>query len=145
MTGREPPAHRRRVLDDLAAGTARIVVGTHALFQDEVRFDDLGLAVIDEQHRFGVGQRLELAGKGSACDLLLTTATPIPRSMLLALYGDLPTCELRSSPPGRPPVTTRAVPQDRLDELLEACARRSTRTPGSTGSAHHRGRHRRRP
>jgi ATP-dependent DNA helicase RecG len=99
------------------------VVGTHALFQTGVVFHDLGLAVIDEQHRFGVGQRLGLIDKGRAVDLLLTTATPIPRSLVLAAYGDVAVSRLTTKPPGRRPVTTRAVPNERIEEVLEATER----------------------
>ena len=77
-----------------------IAVGTHALLEDGVEFRDLGLVVIDEQHRFGVGQRLDLVVKGHAVDVLLTTATPIPRSLVLAAYGDLASSQLMAKPPG---------------------------------------------
>jgi ATP-dependent DNA helicase RecG len=133
LTGREPAARRRRAFERLGSGAARLVVGTHALFQAGVAFRRLGLAVIDEQHRFGVGQRLELVDKGRAVDVLLTTATPIPRSLLLAAYGDLATSRLAEKPPGRKPVTTRAVPNERIEEVLDAAgralARGERRTP----------------
>ncbi|MGH6943269.1 MAG: ATP-dependent DNA helicase RecG, partial [Geminicoccaceae bacterium] len=103
-------AKRRRVLEDLASGSLRIAIGTHALFQDEVAFADLGLAVIDEQHRFGVHQRLDLAGKGGYPDLLVMTATPIPRTLVLALYGDMASSELHGKPRGRRPIRTRVMP-----------------------------------
>jgi ATP-dependent DNA helicase RecG len=98
-------------------------VGTHALFQDDVRFADLALAVIDEQHRFGVHQRLELAAKGRSADLLVMTATPIPRTLVLALYGDMAVSELREKPPGRLPIRTRAMSLTRLDEIIAAVRR----------------------
>lgn len=123
LTGREPTARRRGTLERLADGTAVLVVGTHALFQKSVAFHDLGLVVIDEQHRFGVGQRLDLVHKGHAVDLLLTTATPIPRSLVLAVYGDIATSKLMAKPPGRRPVVTRAVPNERIEEVLEAAGR----------------------
>ena len=123
LTGREPGARRARSLERLASGEAKLVVGTHALFQTGVAFHDLGLAVIDEQHRFGVGQRLGLIDKGRAVDLLLTTATPIPRSLVLAAYGDVAVSRLTTKPPGRRPVTTRAVPNERIEEVLEATER----------------------
>ncbi len=120
LTGRERGAARAHVLADLARGRCPIAVGTHALFQEDVRFADLALAVIDEQHRFGVHQRLELAAKGACTDLLVMTATPIPRTLVLALYGDMATSELREKPPGRPPIRTRAMPLARLDEITAA-------------------------
>jgi ATP-dependent DNA helicase RecG len=102
LTAAEKAAGRRRI----AEGGARVVVGTHALIQEDVRFRRLGLAVIDEQHRFGVEQRAALVGKGDAPDVLLLTATPIPRSLALTLYGDLDVTALRERPPGRGDVTT---------------------------------------
>ena len=123
LTGRERGAERARLLADLAAGRSRIVVGTHALFQAGVAFADLALAVIDEQHRFGVHQRLGLAAKGQCPDLLVMTATPIPRTLVLALYGDMAVSELREKPPGRQAVRTRALPQARLDPVLAALER----------------------
>jgi ATP-dependent DNA helicase RecG len=123
LTGRERGAARAGVLADLAHGRSRIAVGTHALFQEDVRFADLALAVVDEQHRFGVQQRLELAAKGHATDLLVMTATPIPRTLVLALYGDMATSELREKPPGRSPVRTRVMPLARLDETVAAVER----------------------
>jgi ATP-dependent DNA helicase RecG len=123
LTGKEPAARRRRALERLADGSAKIVVGTHALFQEGVAFRDLGLVVIDEQHRFGVGQRLDLVAKARAVDVLLMTATPIPRSLVLAAYGDLATSRLDEKPPGRKPITTRAVPNERVKEVLEATGR----------------------
>ena len=107
----------------LATGHDRVAVGTHALLEDGVAFHDLGLVVIDEQHRFGVGQRLDLVVKGRAVDVLLMTATPIPRSLVLAAYGDLATSQLRTKPPGRHPIVTRAVPNERIEEVLDAIER----------------------
>jgi ATP-dependent DNA helicase RecG len=123
LTGSERGAGRRRALAALARRTSGIAVGTHALFQEDVRFADLALAVIDEQHRFGVHQRLALAAKGRAADLLVMTATPIPRTLVLALYGDMAVSELREKPPGRSPVRTRAMPLARLDEITAAVSR----------------------
>jgi ATP-dependent DNA helicase RecG len=120
LTGRERGAARARLLGALAHGHSRIAVGTHALFQDDVGFADLALAVIDEQHRFGVRQRLELTAKGRATDLLVMTATPIPRTLVLALYGDMAVSELRAKPPGRSPTRTAAMPLARLDEIIAA-------------------------
>jgi ATP-dependent DNA helicase RecG len=102
MTAPEKAASRERI----ARGSARVVLGTHALIQESVAFRRLGLAVIDEQHRFGVEQRAALAEKGDAPDVLLLTATPIPRSLALTLYGDLDVTQLRERPPGRGPVKT---------------------------------------
>ena len=98
----------------LAAGEIDLIVGTHALFQEEVAFHDLALAVVDEQHRFGVHQRLALARKGEAVDLLVLTATPIPRTLVLTYFGDMDVSELREKPAGRQPIDTRALPLERL-------------------------------
>ncbi|QNT68732.1 ATP-dependent DNA helicase RecG [Defluviicoccus vanus] len=123
LTGREKGAPRERLLTALAEGTINIVVGTHALFQESVAFADLALVVIDEQHRFGVHQRLSLAGKGAAADVLVMTATPIPRTLMLAAYGDLDVSRLEEKPPGRTPIVTRAIPLDRLEEVVAAVGR----------------------
>ncbi len=123
MTGRDKTSERRETLSALAAGALDIVVGTHALFQDAVVFADLGLAVVDEQHRFGVRQRLALAGKGAATDLLVMTATPIPRSLVLAYFGDMDVSALREKPPGRQPIDTRAMPIERIGEIVAALSR----------------------
>ncbi|MEM9781912.1 MAG: ATP-dependent DNA helicase RecG [Pseudomonadota bacterium] len=120
LTGRDTGAERRAKLEAIASGQAGIVVGTHALFSGDVAYRDLRLAVIDEQHRFGVRQRMELTGKApTGCDLLLMTATPIPRTLALAGYGDLDISVLDEKPPGRQPVDTRAVPSDRIDQVIE--------------------------
>jgi ATP-dependent DNA helicase RecG len=118
LTGREKGAARTRILEGLADGTIDCVVGTHALIQDPVVFHQLGLAVIDEQHRFGVSQRLKLADKGNAVDLLAMTATPIPRTLVMAWYGDLDVSKLDEKPAGRKPIDTRAVPMERLDDVV---------------------------
>ncbi len=123
MTGRDKAPERRATLAALAAGDLDIVVGTHALFQDAVAFADLGLAVVDEQHRFGVRQRLALAAKGQAVDLLVMTATPIPRSLVLAYFGDMDVSALREKPPGRQPIETRAMPIERIDEVVAGLSR----------------------
>jgi ATP-dependent DNA helicase RecG len=117
LTGREKGRARERIAAALAAGETAIAVGTHALIQDDVTFRDLGLAVIDEQHRFGVEQRLALGEKGNAVDTLLMSATPIPRTLMMTAYGDLDTSRLDEKPPGRQPVDTRTVPLARLDEV----------------------------
>jgi ATP-dependent DNA helicase RecG len=118
MTGRDKAAARRATLAALAEGTIDIAIGTHALFQESVAFADLGLAVVDEQHRFGVRQRLALASKGEAVDLLVMTATPIPRSLVLAYFGDMDVSALREKPPGRQPIDTRILPIERLDGVV---------------------------
>ena len=99
------------------------MVGTHALFQDEVAFRDLALAIVDEQHRFGVHQRLALARKGEAVDMLVLTATPIPRTLALTYFGDMEISELREKPAGRQPIDTRTIALSRLDEVVEAVGR----------------------
>ncbi len=117
LTGREKGKARAAVLDPLAGGDLQLVVGTHALFQEDVAFDDLALAVIDEQHRFGVHQRLTLAAKGHGVDVLVMTATPIPRTLMLTAYGDMDVSRLPDKPAGRQPVDTRVLPVERLDEV----------------------------
>jgi ATP-dependent DNA helicase RecG len=125
LSGREQGCTRTAILQELASGKIQLLTGTHALFQPEVRFNDLGLAVIDEQHRFGVNQRLALQDKArhGDADILVMTATPIPRTLLLTLYGDLDVSRLLEKPAGRKPVITRAVPFDRLDEVIEGLNR----------------------
>ena len=123
LTGREKGRQRKTLLDDLAGGAAGLAVGTHALFQDDVAFHDLALAVIDEQHRFGVHQRLTLAAKGRAADVLVMTATPIPRTLMLTAYGDMDESRLLEKPAGRPPVDTRVMPLERLEDVIAAVAR----------------------
>jgi ATP-dependent DNA helicase RecG len=123
LTGREKGRARAAIVANLASGLAPIVVGTHALVQPDIAFRDLGLVVIDEQHRFGVEQRLTLADKGRDADTLLMSATPIPRTLMMTVYGDLDASRLVEKPAGRQPVGTRAVPLDRLDEILAAVAR----------------------
>jgi ATP-dependent DNA helicase RecG len=126
ITGRDKTAERRETLAALANRDIDIVVGTHALFQESVVFADLGLAVVDEQHRFGVRQRLALASKGEAADLLVMTATPIPRSLVLAYFGDMDVSVLREKPPGRQPIDTRVLPIERLDEVVVGLSRALT-------------------
>ncbi len=119
LTGSVTGKERRDVLRGLASGSVQIVVGTHALFQDAVAFRDLGLAIVDEQHRFGVGQRLMLARKGEAADMLVMTATPIPRTLLLTQWGEMAVSRLEGKPAGRQPVTTRIVSEERLADVVE--------------------------
>ena len=119
LTGRDKGADRAAKLADLAAGRINILVGTHAVFQKDVQFADLRLAVIDEQHRFGVAQRMELGAKGRAADVLVMTATPIPRSLSLAHYGDMDISVLDEKPPGRTPVKTALIATARMAEVVE--------------------------
>ena len=111
LTGREKGRARKDVIDRLAAGDIDIIIGTHALFQADVVFRDLAFAVIDEQHRFGVHQRLQLQskGNGSGTDVLVMTATPIPRTLVMTHYGDLDVSRLTEKPPGRKPIGSRVV------------------------------------
>ena len=123
LTGREKGRARAEIIERIASGSAGIVVGTHALLEHDVVFHDLALAVIDEQHRFGVEQRVALAAKGRAVDILVMTATPIPRTLMLTAYGDLDASRLEEKPAGRRAVTTRTIPAQRLDEVIEAVRR----------------------
>lgn len=119
LTGRERTG-RDATLAALAKGEIDILVGTHALFSEDVSFADLGLAVVDEQHRFGVHQRMQLQGKGGRpADVLVMTATPIPRTLALTVYGDMDVSRLTGRPPGRKPVDTRTLSTERLDEVVE--------------------------
>lgn len=118
LTGRDKGAARRDKLEALARGEIQILLGTHAVFQEDVAFQDLRLAIIDEQHRFGVAQRMQLGAKGAAADVLVMTATPIPRSLALAGYGDMEVSILDEKPPGRTPVTTALVSSGRMDEVV---------------------------
>ena len=119
LTGQEKRKSRDRVLQDLKNGAISIVIGTHALFQKDVIFNDLALTVVDEQHRFGVHQRLMLADKGSAADMLVMTATPIPRTLMLCAYSDLDSSRLLEKPKNRKPVETRVVPLSKIDQVIE--------------------------
>ncbi len=123
LTGRERGGNRERVLAGLAGGATAIAIGTHALQQDAVAFADLALAVIDEQHRFGVDQRIALADKGRAVDMLVMTATPIPRTLTMTAYGDIDVSRLHEKPPGRRPVDTRVLPVDRLGAVIDRLRR----------------------
>ncbi|MFL5401882.1 MAG: ATP-dependent DNA helicase RecG [Gemmatimonadales bacterium] len=119
LLGRQTAAEKGAVRQRLAAGSARLVVGTHALLQEGVSFRRLGLVVIDEQHRFGVEQRAALIGKGTAPDVLLLTATPIPRSLALTLYGDLDVSTLKQRPPGRGAVRTALRSPSQRDRVFD--------------------------
>ncbi len=135
LTGSQPKKEREQSLSRIASGEAMLVVGTHALFQDEVQFKQLGLAIVDEQHRFGVGQRLALRKKGTASQgrdqflephQLMMSATPIPRTLSMSYYADLDVSVIDELPPGRTPIVTKLVADDRRDEILQrvhdACA-----------------------
>jgi ATP-dependent DNA helicase RecG len=123
LTGRERGRERTDTLARLAAGDVGLLIGTHALFQEDVAFQNLALAIVDEQHRFGVHQRLALARKGTAVDVLVLTATPIPRTLVLTYFGDMDSSELREKPAGRKPVDTRTIPLGRLGEVVDAVGR----------------------
>lgn len=129
LLGRDPAAARRAARERLAAGEPAVVVGTHALIGAPVLLPTLALAIVDEQHRFGVAQRARLLAKGEDVDLLVMTATPIPRSLAMTLYGDLDISVLDELPPGRRPVRTTVVPRERLKEVVEDI-RREARSEG---------------
>ncbi|MDR7031839.1 ATP-dependent DNA helicase RecG [Mesorhizobium sp. BE184] len=118
LTGREKGRERSETLARLADGTIDIVIGTHALFQEAVTFKRLVFAVVDEQHRFGVHQRLAITAKGDAPDMLVMTATPIPRTLVLTAFGDMDVSKLTEKPAGRQPIRTVTLPLERLDELI---------------------------
>lgn len=124
LTGRDKGKGRKEILERLAAGEIDILVGTHAVFQDSVEYHNLGLAVVDEQHRFGVHQRLMLSRKGKKRpDLLVMTATPIPRTLTLAAYGEMDVSRLDEKPPGRQPIDTRVVALGRLEDVVQGLRR----------------------
>lgn len=123
LTGREKGKERREIVARAASGDIDLLVGTHALIQDDVVFKVLALAVVDEQHRFGVRERLALTAKGNAVDVLVLSATPIPRTLVLTYFGDMDVSELREKPAGRQPIDTRAVPHSRLSEVIDAVGR----------------------
>jgi ATP-dependent DNA helicase RecG len=123
LTGRERGSERDDTLKRLAIGDIDLLIGTHALFQEDVAFRDLALAVVDEQHRFGVHQRLALTQKGDAVDVLVLTATPIPRTLVLTYFRDMDVSELREKPAGRQPIDTRTIPMSRLEEVEDAVGR----------------------
>src|ERR1700719_3903301 len=123
LTGREKGKERRELLARLAGGEIDFLVGTHALIQDDVVFKALALAVVDEQHRFGVRERLALTAKGEAVDVLVLSATPIPRTLVLTYFGDMDVSELREKPAGRQPIDTRTLPASRLGEVVDGVGR----------------------
>jgi ATP-dependent DNA helicase RecG len=124
LTGKQSAAERRAILEGVAAGPVNILVGTHALFQGNVEFADLGLVVVDEQHRFGVSQRLALTDKGKHADLLVMTATPIPRTLVLTHFGDMAVSVLREKPRGRQPIDTAVVSIGEYDRVVARLAAR---------------------
>ena len=127
LTGRDKGKARQATLMALAAGEIDILIGTHALFQDDVTFRDLGLIVVDEQHRFGVDQRMALAAKGLAPHLLSMTATPIPRTLMLTAYGDMDHVAIPDKPPGRQPITTTVTPIARMADVIDGLERAMAR------------------
>lgn len=119
LTGRDKGASRREKLISVRSGRTKIVVGTHALFSDDVEYKDLGLVIVDEQHRFGVAQREALRAKGNNPDLLALSATPIPRTLSMTIYGDMDVSIINEKPAGRKPIKTTKLPQARVPELIE--------------------------
>lgn len=123
LTGRDKGKKREGTLLGLADGSIDIVAGTHALFQEQVKFRKLGLVIVDEQHRFGVADRLRLRGKGKAPHMLVMSATPIPRTLAQTIHGDLDVSILDEKPVGRLPIDTRAIPVERIDKVITAIGR----------------------
>jgi ATP-dependent DNA helicase RecG len=123
LVGKGRNKERQTTLDGLTNGALKLAVGTHALFQEDVKFQQLGLAVVDEQHRFGVQQRLQLADKGKGVDILVMTATPIPRTLTLTAYGDMDVSRLPDKPENRLPIDTRLIDMTRLEEVIEGVKR----------------------
>ncbi len=119
LTGNTPQKKRKEILSNLNNGLVDILVGTHAIFEDKVIFNSLGMVVIDEQHRFGVTQRNRLLNKGENTNLLSMTATPIPRTLALSIYGDLDVSQITQLPPGRVPITTKIISEDELTNLFK--------------------------
>ncbi len=119
LTGNTSQKKRKEILTNLKNGMIDILVGTHALFEDKVVFNSLGMVVIDEQHRFGVTQRNRLLNKGDNTNLLSMTATPIPRTLALSLYGDLDISQITELPPGRVPITTKIISEEELNKLFK--------------------------
>ncbi len=124
LTGRDKGKARETIVSQIKNGAAQLIIGTHAIFQKDIEYDDLGLAVIDEQHRFGVHQRLELSNKNKGTDILVMTATPIPRTLALTAYGDLEISKLDEKPPGRKPIETMLFSNDKLDQVIAGIQRK---------------------
>ncbi|WP_455465503.1 ATP-dependent DNA helicase RecG [Bartonella sp. B39] len=122
LTGREKGKVRTNILKDILSGKASIIIGTHALIQQSVIYNNLALAIIDEQHRFGVHQRLALTAKGHKPDMLVMTATPIPRTLVLTVFGDMDVSKITEKPIGRQPITTATIPLKRINKLIERIA-----------------------
>lgn len=118
LTGRTKGKEREAILERIASGEAQIIIGTHALFQDSVNYANLMLAVVDEQHRFGVHQRLRLTAKGISPHMLVMTATPIPRTLVLAAFGDMDVSKLTEKPAGRKPIQTITIPNERIGDVV---------------------------
>ena len=123
LTGKDKPKKRAEIVQRLKSGVTNLLIGTHSLFQDDITFKNLGFAVVDEQHKFGVHQRLALSDKGTGVDILIMTATPIPRTLSMTAYGDLDISTLKSKLPGRKPVATRAVSSERLGDVIQGINR----------------------
>lgn len=123
LTGREKGKNRDAILEKIASGETHIIIGTHALIQEDVIYKNLAFAVIDEQHRFGVHQRMALTHKGKAVDLLVMTATPIPRSLMLSVWGDMESSKLDEKPMGRKPIETRIITDNRIHEVIDGLRR----------------------
>ncbi|OWZ92173.1 ATP-dependent DNA helicase RecG [Sinorhizobium sp. LM21] len=119
LTGRTKGKERDAILERIASGETRMVIGTHALFQDTVSYKELALAVVDEQHRFGVHQRLRLTAKGISPHMLVMTATPIPRTLVLAAFGDMDVSKLTGKPAGRKPIQTVTIPTERVGDIVD--------------------------
>ena len=124
LSGRTKGKSRTTLLEDLEQGKINILIGTHALFQEDVNFHDLACVVIDEQHRFGVHQRLSLSNKGNQADILVMTATPIPRTLVLTAYGDMEYSKIDEVPAGRKPVDTRTIPLAKINEVVAGLKRK---------------------
>jgi ATP-dependent DNA helicase RecG len=118
LTGRTKGKERDQIVERIASGEAQIIIGTHALFQDAVNYSNLMLAVVDEQHRFGVHQRLRLTAKGISPHMLVMTATPIPRTLVLAAFGDMDVSKLTEKPAGRKPIQTVTIPTERIGDIV---------------------------
>jgi ATP-dependent DNA helicase RecG len=118
LTGKTDYKKRKEILKNISNGNTQLLIGTHALFQKKIDFKKLGLAVIDEQHKFGVKQRSDLAEKGgNNCDVLLMSATPIPRTMMMSLYGDMDISKITEKPSNRKNIITLSKPEKKINEL----------------------------
>jgi ATP-dependent DNA helicase RecG len=124
LISKDKASTKKQILDDLESGHINLIIGTHAIIQDAVAFNNLGFIIIDEQHRFGVEQRLKLSEKGKTPNVLSMTATPIPRTLTLTQYGDMDVSVIRQKPPGRKPITTKVISLERLDEVISNIKKR---------------------